>query len=263
MKGGKMTKMEKRKIDLNSDIGESFGVYKIGQDEEILPYISSANIACGFHAGDYNVMNKTVKMAIDRGVAIGAHPGMQDLTGFGRREMAVSADEVYNMIIYQMNALKGFTHIHGGSLHHVKPHGALYNMAATNIVIAEAIAKAIYDTDAALILYGLANSELIHAGKKYGLHVAEEIFADRTYQSDGTLSPRNFPDAVIHDKNIASAQIKRMIEDNLVTTVDGTEIPIHGDTVCVHGDGIHALNFVQHLTEMFQEAEIKIESVSR
>lgn len=258
-----MAKMEKRTIDLNSDIGESFGLYKIGQDEEILPYITSANIACGFHAGDYNVMNNTVKLAIDRGVAIGAHPGIQDLTGFGRRVMEVSAGDVYNMIIYQIHALKGFIHIHGGSLHHVKPHGALYNMAATNSVVAEAIAQAVYDSDATIILYGLANSELIQAGKKYGLQVAEEVFADRTYQSDGTLTSRTDPEAVIYDQDIASAQIKRIIEENIVTAVDGTDIPIQGDTVCVHGDGIHALKLVQHLTEMFQEAEIKIEPVSK
>ncbi len=186
-------------IDLNCDIGEGFGTYNVGFDEEIMPYISSANIACGLHAGDYTTMNKTVQLALENNVAIGAHPGLPDLQGFGRRKMAISPQEAFEMVLYQIGALHSFVIAHGGTLRHVKPHGALYNMAAVDSKLAEAITEAIYRFQPELILFGLANSELIKAGKKIGLQTANEVFADRTYQNDGTLTPRHQANALIHD----------------------------------------------------------------
>ncbi|WP_257009959.1 LamB/YcsF family protein [Evansella halocellulosilytica] len=233
----------------------------MGEDEQVLHYVTSANVACGFHAGDYNVMHKTVKIAAEKGVAIGAHPGLPDLAGFGRRYMEVSSDDVYNMIVYQINALKGFTHLYGTKLHHVKPHGALYNMAAKDPIIAEAIVNALKSTDESLILYGLANSELVKTGKAAGLTVAEEVFADRTYEADGTLTPRNQEHAVIHDPKKAKEQALQMAKMNTVTAVDGTEIPIQADTLCVHGDGAQALSFVKELRQLFMNEEIRLETI--
>ncbi|PYZ91631.1 lactam utilization protein LamB [Salipaludibacillus keqinensis] len=255
--------MKEITIDLNSDIGESFGLYTIGQDELVLDYITSANIACGYHAGDHNVMNHTVKMAIEKGVAIGAHPGLPDLIGFGRRKMEVTREDVYNMVIYQVSSLQGFVHIHGGKLNHVKPHGALFNMAAKDPVTAQAIASAVADVDPSLVLYGLAGSELIRAGRESGLTVAEEIFADRTYQPDGTLTPRTDQDAVIHDADKAKRRVLRMVTEGIVKAVDGTEIPINADTLCVHGDEQQALLFVQELKQMLLENGVSVKAVDR
>ena len=191
-------------IDLNSDIGESYGVYKIGNDKEVLKQISSANIACGYHAGDHNVMMETVKMAKSNNVNIGAHPGLPDLLGFGRREMNISPKEIYHLTLYQIGALAALTRAQGTYLVHVKPHGALYNMAASNRPIADAIAQAVADYDSSLILFGLSGSELIRAGKEKGLLTASEVFADRTYQPDGTLTARNDKNAMIHDVKFAA-----------------------------------------------------------
>nr|WP_317241402.1 5-oxoprolinase subunit PxpA [Hymenobacter sp. 5414T-23] len=186
-------------VDLNCDMGESFGAYSLGHDEAILPFITSANIACGYHAGDPAVIKRTVRLALQHGVAIGAHPGLPDLVGFGRREMAVSPEEAYDMTVYQLGALAAFVLVEGGTVHHVKPHGALYNMAAINPALAEAIAEAVYRVQPEACLYGLAGSALISAGQKLGLSTAHEVFADRTYQPNGTLTPRRQPNALITD----------------------------------------------------------------
>lgn len=246
-------------IDLNSDLGESFGAYKIGNDEKVMEHITSANIACGFHAGDANVMMETVKKAADHGVAIGAHPGYPDLLGFGRRAMAMSASEIYNMIVYQVGALQGIAKAQSINLHHVKPHGALYNAASTDPAIAKAIANAVYAVDPNLILFGLAGSELVKAGKSAGLYVAQEVFADRTYQPDGTLTPRTEENAMIHDPELAVKRVIRMVTEGKVTAIDGRDISIQADTICVHGDEPEALQFVSQLKKSLNAEGITLQ----
>ncbi|AKD05107.1 5-oxoprolinase subunit PxpA [Pontibacter korlensis] len=236
-------------VDLNCDMGESFGAWHMGNDSELLQHVSSANIACGYHAGDPATMKKTLRLALERGVAVGAHPGLPDLTGFGRREMAVSAEEVYDMVVYQVGALAGFAKAEGAVLHHVKPHGALYNMAATNQQLAAAIAEAVSKVGSELILYGLAGSELIRAGEKYGLRTASEVFADRTYQQDGTLTARLQPDALISDHEVAVQQVLRMVKEGKVVSLQGAEVAIKAETICIHGDGPQALPFAQLIRE--------------
>lgn len=248
------------KVDLNCDMGESFGLYTLGHDEEIMRYISSANIACGFHAGDSATMNKTVKLALENGVKIGAHPGLPDLQGFGRRNMAITPQEAYEIVLYQVGALSAFVKAQGGSLHHVKPHGALYNIAAVDENLAIAVAKAVLHFDPQLILYGLAGSELIKAGEKIGLATASEVFADRTYQNSGTLTPRSQPNALITNTDDAISQVVKMVKEQKVTSVDGTDISIKADTICIHGDGAHALQFAQKIHEVFTAEKISIKS---
>ncbi len=247
-------------IDLNSDLGESFGTYKIGNDAEILSIVTSANIACGFHAGDPIVMQKTVKDALARGCAIGAHPGTPDLVGFGRRKLEISPDEAYTMIIYQVGALSAFIKAAKGEMQHVKPHGALYNMAAKDASLAEAIAAAVYDIDPKLILYGLAGSELIKAGEAKGLKTASEVFADRSYQKDGSLTPRKLPGAVITDEEKSLQQVLGMVKEGMVKTLDGKIIPVKADTICVHGDGIKALAFSRKIKTALEESGIFVSS---
>lgn len=249
-------------IDVNCDMGESFGAYTIGNDEAILPFISSANIACGFHAGDPSIMRKTVKYALKNKVAIGAHPGFHDLHGFGRREMNVTPDEVYDLTLYQIGALHAFVRAEGGTLQHVKPHGALYNMCAKDLRLAEAVAMAVYHFDRTLLLYGLANSALIAAGQKVGLQTVSEIFADRTYQSDGTLTPRTSSDALITATEKAIDQVIQIIQDGEVNTADGSTIPMHGQTVCIHGDGENALQFARALSVRLQKEKIVMKNFS-
>lgn len=253
--------MSQLTVDLNCDMGESFGAWRLGNDSELLTYVSSANIACGFHAGDPATMKKTVRLALEKGVAIGAHPGLPDLVGFGRREMAVSAEEVYDMVVYQIGALMGFAKAEGATLHHVKPHGALYNMAATNPTLAESIAKAVAMLDEQLILYGLAGSELVNAGEKYGLRTASEVFADRTYQADGTLTPRRQPDALITNPEQAIRQVLRMVKEGKVESQQGTQISIKPDTICIHGDGPHALPFARLIRERLLSEGILISAL--
>lgn len=248
-------------IDLNCDLGESFGTYKIGKDEEVLSFISSANVACGFHAGDPHVINQTVQLAKKYGVAIGAHPGFQDLVGFGRRTMAVSPKDVYDLVLYQIGALAAFCKAHEVKLSHVKPHGALYNIAAVDTNLAEAIAKAVRIFDPTLSLYGLAGSKLIEAGEKYGLHTVSEVFADRTYQPNGTLTPRTQEGAVIHDSNVAIKQVLQMVKEQTVQTTTGEIIPIKADSICVHGDNDHALQFVQELRQALTNEGITIKAI--
>ncbi|NBI28091.1 LamB/YcsF family protein [Chengkuizengella marina] len=248
-------------IDMNCDLGESFGIYSIGMDEEVLKFVTSANIACGFHAGDPRTMRKTVQLCVQNKVAIGAHPGLQDLQGFGRRNIDITPEEAYELVLYQMGALRAFVKAEGGRLHHVKPHGALYNIAAKNRPLADAIAKAIYDFDNQLVLYGLSGSELVKAGEQIGLHCANEVFVDRTYQDDGTLTPRNEKNALIEDVNEATVQVLSMIQQQKVKTVLGKEIGIHVDTICVHGDGLKALTFVKMIRKKLQDEGIHIKSI--
>ncbi|MDF2569520.1 MAG: protein ybgL [Sporomusa sp.] len=250
-------------IDLNCDLGESFGAYKIGVDEDILPFVTSANIACGFHAGDPAIMRKTVELALKNNVAIGAHPGLPDLIGFGRRDMAILPQEAYDMVIYQIGALAGFVHAQGSTMQHVKPHGALYNMAAKNKGLAEAIAEAVYTIDPKLVLFGLSGSELVKAGERIGLKTAHEVFADRTYQSDGSLTPRSQPDALIAGHDKAVAQVVRMVREGKVTSQQGSDIAIQADTVCIHGDGPEALMFAKHIQEVLAVSGVCIQSICK
>ena len=247
-------------VDLNSDLGESFGAYTLGRDEEILQVVSSANVACGFHAGDPMVMKKTVALARQYGVAVGAHPGLPDLVGFGRRQMAISPEEAYSMVLYQVGALGAMASAQGVSLHHVKPHGALYNMAAKDKGLAEAVAAAVHDYDQELILYGLAGSELIKAGEARGLRTASEVFADRSYQEDGSLTPRSQPGAVLVDAEEALAQVLDMVSKGQVKAASGKWIPVRADTICVHGDGVKALAFARRIRESLQARDIIVES---
>lgn len=240
-------------IDLNADIGES-----IGSDEEILNYISSANIACGFHAGGPQTMKQTVTWAIERGVAIGAHPSFYDVEGFGRRTMRLSPEEVYSITVYQVGALQAFAQAEGGRLHHVKPHGALYNMAAKDIELADAIARAVFDVDPALILYGLSGSAMIKAGENVGLKVAHEAFSDRAYHADGSLVARSEDGAMISDAVVASERLIRLLKTGSLKSVEGVNIPIQADTVCLHGDSPSALRFAKALNDRLRVEGIQI-----
>ena len=236
-------------VDLNSDLGESFGAYKIGRDSDVLPLVTSANIACGFHAGDPSVMKKTVELAVKSGVALGAHPGYPDLVGFGRRKMAVSPADVYSMVVYQVGALAAFAKTAGKKLQHVKPHGAMYNMAAKDPKLAEAIAQAIYDVDPDIILFALAGSESVKAAEKVGLKVASD---------DGSLTPRTQPGAMITDEDQSIAQVLSMVLKGQVTGLSGKVIPVKADTICVHGDGEKALLFTQKIRKALQDNDVEI-----
>ena len=250
-------------VDLNCDMGESFGAYSLGNDAAILPYITSANIACGFHAGDPAVMRKTVRLALQHQVAIGAHPGLPDLVGFGRREMTVSPEEAFDMVVYQIGALGGFLAAEGGKLHHVKPHGALYNMAAVSAPLAEAIAEAVYRVNPELVLYGLAGSALTKAGTKLGLQVAHEVFADRTYQPDGTLTSRRLPNALLTTSEEAARQVVRMVKEGKVCAQQGTDVAIQADTICIHGDGAHAHEFARHINQTLQNEGVSLQAFTK
>ena len=234
-------------MDLNCDIGESYGAWKMGADAEVMPWITSANIACGFHAGDFSTMQRTVALALQHNVAIGAHVSLPDLQGFGRRELRVTPDEAHAMTLYQIGALSAFTRAAGTRVVHVKPHGALYNMAAKDAALADAIAAAVREFDEDLILVGLAGSELPKAGGAAGLRVAHEAFADRRYEADGSLTPRRETNAVIHDIDAAVAQAVRIATRGSVEARDGRTVVIRADTICVHGDRPDAATFAQHL----------------
>jgi UPF0271 protein len=247
-----------KKVDLNSDLGESFGLYKIGNDENVLKYVTSANIACGMHAGDPVVMSKTVKMATENGVGIGAHPGYPDLQGFGRRNMNLTPEEITAFVVYQVGALQTFAKSEGQKLQHVKAHGALYNMAAKDIKIARAIAEGIKLVDPNLIFMALAGSKMVEAAQDAGLKVAQEIFADRAYNSDGTLVARGTPGAMIHDKEVAIPRVVKMVTEGKVTAITGEEINIQADSICVHGDNPEALKFVEEIREALVSAGVEI-----
>ncbi len=237
-------------IDINCDLGESFGAYTLGNDEALMPFITSANIACGMHAGDPRIMHQTVQTCVRQGVAIGAHPGFADLSGFGRRTMGISPAEAYDLVLYQIGALYGFVKAAGARLHHVKPHGALYNQAAKDPALAEAIARAVKDFDSQLFLYGLAGSALVEEAKRLGVRTCSEIFADRTYQPDGNLTPRTSPNALIHDPAQAVGQVMQFIREK----------ENWAETVCIHGDGPQAVSFARALYTHFQEQGIQPQS---
>lgn len=251
------------RVDLNCDMGESFGRYTLGEQREILKYVTSANIACGFHAGDPSVMRETVQLAIENGVKIGAHPGLPDLQGFGRRDMKITPQEAYDMVVYQIGALQGFLTIYGESMQHVKPHGALYNMAAQDQALAEAIAQAVYDVSDQLVLFGLAGSELTKAGEKLGLKTAHEVFADRTYQADGMLTSRSEEDALITDEAESVAQVVRMVTEGKVISQQQTDVTLQADTICIHGDGENAVAFAKYIKESFQKNNIEVSAIRR
>ncbi len=250
------------KVDLNSDLGESFGTYKLGMDAEILAFVSSANVACAYHAGDPLVMEETVGRAARAGVAVGAHPGFPDLMGFGRRNMVCTPKEVKAYVKYQLGALYAFTKAQGVAMQHCKPHGALYNMAAKDMALATAIAEAIAEVDSNIILLGLANSLMIQAGRHAGLKVASEVFADRAYQADGSLVPRSQPGAVIHDTEEAIARTIRMVKEGKVTAISGEEVPLSADSICVHGDNPSALAFVKSIRARLEAEGVSIVPIS-
>ena len=253
--------MPLNKIDLNSDVGESFGNYKLGLDEEVIPLISSANIACGFHAGDPTVMRHTIAIAKKNGVAIGAHPGFPDLIGFGRRNLDASLAEIRDYVTYQIGALQAFAAAAGMVLQHVKPHGALYNMAVKDSAIWDAVAEAIAAVNARLILYVLAGMDrenLKAIGAKHGLRIAFEFFGDRAYNPDGSLVSRKEPGAVIHDGDIVAEKIVKMVKEGRVVCIDGTEIDMAADTICVHGDNPAALSLVQKIRTTLQASGVDI-----
>ena len=249
------------KIDLNCDLGESFGNYKIGMDEEVIKFISSANIACGFHASDPLVMEKTVALAKENGVKVGAHPGFPDLAGFGRRNMNVSPKELKAMVVYQIGALNAFCKACGIKMNHVKPHGAMYNMAAKDERLAFAIAEAVAHVDDSLVLVGLSGSELLKAAKIVGVKCASEVFADRAYEDDGSLVPRRQIGAVISNEEEASDRAVQMIKFGKVKSITGKEIPITADTICIHGDTPQALHLARIMRAKFAREMIEIEAL--
>ncbi|KOP71937.1 LamB/YcsF family protein [Cytobacillus solani] len=251
------------RIDLNADIGESFGAYTIGEDQALFQHITSANIACGFHAGDFNVIKETVKSAKNFGVAIGAHPGYPDLQGFGRRELQMTAREIYNCVVYQIGALKIFCEIHGAPLQHVKPHGALYNAAAEKSEVAEAIAEAVYDSIPEAYLFGLCNSELIHAGQKIGLKTASEAFADRRYTDEGRLCSRLLQDAVLKSFDDILGQVKEIVINGRVRTQSGQLLSLQADTICFHGDGKNAALYTSKIRKLLEDAGVLVRSVGK
>jgi UPF0271 protein len=250
------------RIDLNADVGESFGAYTLGDDAAVMRAISSANVAAGFHAGDPAVLRHTIRLAREHGVAVGAHPGLPDLNGFGRREMRLTPGEAEDLVLYQVAAVAGVAVAEGVQLRHVKPHGALFNMAATDPELAAAIARAVAAFDRRLILFGLAGSALIDEGRRAGLQVAAEVFADRAYQPDGTLVPRGRPGALIADEGQVVERALAMIVRRSVTAIDGSPIAVTADTICVHGDTPGAAAMASRLRGALTAAGITVQPPS-
>lgn len=245
-------------IDLNADVGEGFGAYSLGNDEALLGLVSSANVACGFHAGDPEVMERTVGMALRGGAALGAHPGYPDLQGFGRRSLSLGEGEVYAAVLYQVGALRAFALAAGSDLRHVKPHGALYNDAARNPALARGVARAVKAAGEGILLVGLPDCELEKAAREAGVPYAREFFADRAYQDDGSLVPRSRPDAVIHDEDACVERVLRAVRDGTAVTAAGKSIAVRADTVCLHGDNPEAVAFARRLREALGAAGISI-----
>jgi UPF0271 protein len=250
------------RIDLNSDLGESFGPWRMGQDEALMASITSANVACGFHAGDPSVMRRTIQLAKRHGVAVGAHPGFPDLVGFGRREMHASVAEIEDMVLYQVAAVAGVAAAEGVRVQHVKAHGALYNMAARDAGMAAAIARAVAAFDRSLILFGLPNSELLREGEKAGLTVAPEIFADRSYEPDGSLTSRHRPGSVLHDPDAVVTRAVRMVQTRSVEATDGSSIALAAKTLCLHGDTPGSADLARQVREALTAAGIKVASLT-
>jgi UPF0271 protein len=250
-------------VDLNADMVDSFVSYALGSDEELLNHITSCNIACGFHAGDYMVMKKTVTMAAVKNVAVGAHIGFPDLQGFGRRAMQFSTEEIENLTIFQIGARQAFAQASGINLKHVKPHGALYNMAATDYNIARAIAEAIKKVAPDCILLALANSEMVKAAHDVGIKVAQEVFADRAYNPDGTLVSRSAVGSTIHDPKEAVNRVLKMVLYKKVTAINDEDISINADSICVHGDNPQAVNLTRAIRSALQDNNVKVVQLSQ
>jgi UPF0271 protein len=246
-----------RTIDINCDMGESYGAWKMGADAEVMPFISSANVACGFHGGDPATIRKTVRLAVDHGVAIGAHPSLPDLQGFGRRAMKISPQDMYDLVVYQAGAVEAFARAAGARLHHVKCHGALYNMAANDEALSEAMARAARDLGG-VMLYALSNSKMMETAKRFGVPVAGEVFADRGYSDDGTLAPRDRPGAMVEDANEAVARALAMVEQGHVVSLSGKRLPVSADTLCLHGDQPGAVTFAKAIRKAFAERNVGI-----
>ncbi len=234
-------------INLNADLGESFGPWVMGDDDALLDVVSSANLACGFHAGDPDVMRRTVRACVAKGVSIGAHPGYDDLQGFGRRALKLSPVGIENLVAYQVGALAGIAALEGGRVTHVKPHGALNNQACADAGIAAAICRAVRGVDAGLILLAPAASALLSVGRAAGLAVVEEVFADRAYQDDGQLAPRGTPGAMVHGAEACAAHVQAMLAERALIALSGKRIPTVIGSVCVHGDGPEAVAVARHL----------------
>ena len=249
------------RIDLNCDMGESFGAYTIGDDEAVMRSITSANVACGFHAGDPSVIRRTLRLAKAHGVAVGAHPGFPDLVGFGRREIQATAAEVEDAVLYQVSALAGMAAAEGLTLQHVKAHGALYNMAVRDTALARGIARAVVQFDRSLILFGLPGSDLLTAGRAEGLPVAAEGFADRAYDPDGSLASRRTPGSVIHDATRVVDRVLRMVRDRTVETTDGSMLSLDVATICVHGDTPGAADLVAKVKAGLEAASVALTAV--
>ena len=247
-----------RTVDLNCDVGESYGAWTMGADAQVMPLVTSANIACGFHAGDPATMRRTVALAVEHGVAVGAHPSLPDLVGFGRRAMKISPQEVYDLVLYQAGALEAFARATGARLHHVKCHGALYNMAANDEALAEACAHAVRDLGGGVLLYALAGSRMAARARELGVRVVEEGFADRGYADDGTLAPRGTPGALIEDAERAVGQALAMVRDGYVTSLSGRRVPLAPETICLHGDQPGAAAFARALRTAFVREGIEV-----
>lgn len=248
-------------VDLNSDLGEGFGSYKMGMDEELLTLINSANVACGFHAGDPEIMDRTVELALNNGVAIGAHPSYPDLLGFGRRQMDISADQARAYVLYQLGALAAFVKAHGGKLSHIKLHGAFYNKAMEDEKLAKAIIRAVLDYDKDLIILLRSASTMAKIAEKMGAKFAQEVFADRAYNDDGSLVSRKLEGSVISDENEALERTLMMVEDEKVISIDGKKIDIPCDSICVHGDNPKAVEFVKKIKTKLLESGVELKSM--
>lgn len=248
-------------VDINCDMGESTHLYHytLEKDVELLQYVSSVNLACGFHAGDAYTMHRLVESALDRRVAIGAHPGFPDKENFGRKNMKLSPELLYDILIYQLGALQAFLQIYGSKLHHIKAHGAMYTMAAKDELIADVICNAVKDFDEHLILYGLSGSELTRCAKLFGLKTAGEAFADRTYLADGSLMARTETNALIDSEELVSKQALQIVKEGIVTSSGGKAVNIKADTICIHGDGAHAVEFARAIHQKFSEHNITIQ----
>ena len=249
------------RIDINSDTGESFGAYTIGRDAGLFRSITSANVAAGFHAGDPSVLRATIRLAKANGVAVGAHPGFPDLVGFGRRELNVTPQEAEDFVLYQIAAVAGVAAADGVRLQHVKPHGALFNMAVRNKELAAAIAGAVAAFDKTLILFGLPGSEILNAGRTAGLRVAAEVFADRAYEPDGSLASRRKPNSVIHDPDAVVARAVRMVKERTVVAIDGSVVPLEADTICVHGDTPGSDDLAAKIRAGFESAGVAVRPI--
>jgi UPF0271 protein len=250
------TERKMKTVDLNCDMGESYGAWKMGDDAGVMPHISSANIACGFHGGDPATIRKTVRLAVDHGVAVGAHPSLPDIMGFGRRVMKISPQEMYDLVVYQAGAVEGFARAAGVKLHHIKCHGALYNMAATDEGLSEAMVRAAKDLGT--MLYVLSNSKNHEIARRAGIRACGEVFADRGYSDDGTLAPRDKPGGMIEDAAQSVKQALAMVEEGYVMSLSGKRIAVAADTLCLHGDQPGAVAFAKELRKAFRERGITV-----